>query len=94
MIVGYVFCIITNHHNETSFVIIKLFMLMICVLMKKTRHEGIGTALYEYVLNMQKSIGCYNVTLNVWEGNGSAMEFYKGRGMKLQKICMEKFYKT
>ncbi len=28
--------------------------------------------------------------LNVWEGNGSAMEFYKGRGMKLQKICMEK----
>lgn len=71
------------------FVIIKLFMLMMCV-DEKTRYEGIGTALYEYVLEYAKNIGCYNVTLNVWEGNGSAMEFYKGRGMKLQKICMEK----
>lgn len=65
-------------------------MLMICVLMKKTRHEGIGTALYEYVLEYAKSIGCYNLTLNVWEGNDSAMDFYKGRDMKIQKVCMEK----
>lgn len=90
MIVGYVFCIITNHHNETSFCNHKTIYVDDLCVDEKTRHEGIGTALYEYVLEYAKSIGCYNVTLNVWEGNGSAMEFYKGRGMKLQKICMEK----
>lgn len=34
-IVGYAFCVVINHHNETSFAIIKPFILMICVLMKK-----------------------------------------------------------
>lgn len=89
-IVGYVFCIITNHHNETSFCDHKtLYIDDLCV-DSNSRGNGIGTALYEYVLKYAKDIGCYNVTLNVWEGNDGAMEFYKNIGMKIQKIGMEK----
>ncbi len=33
--------------------------------------------------------GCYNVTLNVWAGNDSAMRFYEAIGMRVQKIGME-----
>ena len=33
--------------------------------------------------------GFYNVTLNVWEGNGSALKFYQSLGLKVQKYGME-----
>lgn len=56
---------------------------------ENARHKGIGTALYEYVLEYAKSIGCHNVTLNVWEGNDSAIKFYENIGMKIQKVSME-----
>lgn len=89
-VVGYVFCIITNHHDETSFCDFKtLYIDDLCV-DSNSRGNGIGTALYEYVLDYAKDIGCYNVTLNVWQGNDAAMKFYKDIGMKIQKIGMEK----
>ena len=40
-------------------------------------------------LKNAKSIGCYNMTLNVWEGNDPACSFYKNMGMKVQKTGME-----
>lgn len=89
-VVGYVFCIITNHHDETSFCDFKtLYIDDLCV-DSNSRSNGIGTALYKYVLDYAKDIGCYNVTLNVWQGNDAAMKFYKDIGMKIQKIGMEK----
>ena len=36
-----------------------------------------------------KSNDCYNVTLNVWSCNPSAMKFYEKCGLKPQKIGME-----
>ncbi len=89
-ILGYVFCIITNHYNESSFCDFKtLYIDDLCV-DSNSRNKGIGTGLYEYVLDYAKDIGCYNVTLNVWEGNDGAVKFYKDIGMKIQKIGMEK----
>jgi len=46
--------------------------------------------LFDYVLEYAKKLGCYNLTLNVWEGNDSAMQFYKNIGLRIQKIGMEK----
>ena len=51
--------------------------------------EVVGTALYEYVRDYAKSIGCNNITLNVWEGNDPALSFYRNMGMKVQKTTME-----
>ena len=53
------------------------------------RGKHIGKALYEYVRDYSRSIGCYNITLNVWEGNDSALCFYKSMGMHVQKTGME-----
>lgn len=33
---------------------------------------------------------CYNVTLNVWADNTSALHFYESLNLKPQKIGMEK----
>ena len=53
------------------------------------RGTGVGRALYEHVLAYARMNGFYNVTLNVWEGNGSALKFYRSLGLKVQKYGME-----
>ena len=53
------------------------------------RGKHIGQALYEFVRDYARSIGCYNITLNVWEGNDAAFSFYKSMGMQVQKTGME-----
>jgi GNAT superfamily N-acetyltransferase len=45
--------------------------------------KHIGKALYEFVRGYAKSIGCYNITLNVWEGN----EFLREREVPLGGCC-------
>jgi len=55
-----------------------------------SRRKGIGRKLFDYVIEYAKSINCYNVTLNVWADNKSAVKFYQSIGMKIQKISMEK----
>ena len=45
--------------------------------------------MYKYVLEYAKSIGCYDVTLNVWEGNDNARAFYEKVGMFVKETQME-----
>ena len=60
----------------------------ICV-EENARGKHIGKALYEYVRDYAQSIGCNNITLNVWDGNDAALSFYRNMGMKVQKTTME-----
>lgn len=88
-ILGHAFCQITEIKNHRLLQDIKtLYIDDICV-DEATRGKHIGKALYEYVRDYAKSIGCYNITLNVWEGNDSAYSFYKNMGMRIQKTGME-----
>jgi GNAT superfamily N-acetyltransferase len=57
---------------------------------ERQRGKHIGSTLYNYVLDFARSERCYNVTLNVWTCNPSAMKFYKKCGLKPQKVGMEK----
>ena len=87
---GYAFCILIDNTNENSLCDYKsLYIDDLCV-DENCRGKGIGKILFDYVLEYAKKIGCYNLTLNVWEGNDSAMRFYKNIGLKIQKIGMEK----
>ena len=54
------------------------------------RGGHIGTRLYEYVLDVARQQGYYNVTLNVWADNVNARKFYEKIGLRVQKIGMEK----
>ena len=54
------------------------------------RGMGIGKALYNYVVEFAKKEGCYNLTLNVWADNTSALGFYESLGLHKQKIGMER----
>ena len=90
-ILGHAFCQISEVKNHRLLQDVKtLYIDDICV-DEQSRGHHIGKALYEYVYNYAKLIGCHNITLNVWEGNDSAYNFYKQMGMHIQKTGMETF---
>ena len=53
------------------------------------RGQGVGKALYEFAIGYARENGCYDVTLNVWEGNNSARAFYEKMGMFPKETQME-----
>ena len=56
---------------------------------EQLRGKHIGKELYEAAVKLAKDSGCYNLTLNVWSCNASAMRFYEAMGLVPQKIGME-----
>ena len=88
-VLGHAFCMITEVRDDKLLQNIKtLYVDDICV-DEKARGKHVGRALYKYVRDYAKSIGCNNITLNVWEGNDAALNFYRNMGMKVQKTTME-----
>lgn len=86
---GYAFCQVTEVKNDQLLQDIKtLYIDDICV-DDTARGKHVGKALYDYVHDYAQSIGCYNITLNVWEGNEPAICFYRNMGMQVQKTTME-----
>ncbi|MBQ6626317.1 MAG: GNAT family N-acetyltransferase [Ruminococcus sp.] len=89
-VIGYCFCIFQQHKNNSVLTDIKtLYIDDLCV-DEKLRGKHIGKELYKAALKLAKDSGCYNLTLNVWSCNPSAMRFYEAQGLVPQKICMEK----
>jgi Acetyltransferases len=89
VVLGYAFCQVTEVMNNQLLEDIKtLYIDDICV-DEYSRGKHVGKALYEYVRDYAKSIGCNNITLNVWEGNEPALRFYRSMGMQVQKTTME-----
>ena len=88
-VLGYAFCQITEVKDHQLLEDIKtLYIDDICV-DEEARGKHVGKALYEYVRDYAKTIGCNNITLNVWEGNEPALCFYRNMGMQVQKTTME-----
>lgn len=88
-VLGYAFCQTTEVKDNLLLEDTKsLYIDDICV-DEKSRGKHVGKALYEYVLDYARSIGCHNITLNVWEGNSLAISFYRNMGMQVQKTTME-----
>ena len=49
----------------------------------------LGEKLFARAREEAKRRGCYEVTLNVWEGNDGARRFYEKMGMKVKETQME-----
>ena len=93
-VLGYAFCQVSEILDNQLLKDIKtLYIDDICV-DENARGKHVGKALYEYVRNYARSIGCNNITLNVWEGNDAAYHFYEKMGMQVQKTTMEVILKT
>ncbi len=88
-VMGYAFCVFIQHVDNNILTDIKtLYIDDLCV-DENIRGKHIGKNLYEYVVNYAKEQACYNLTLNVWSCNESAMKFYESCGLKPQKVGLE-----
>ena len=91
-VLGYAFCIFEQHINNNILTDVKtLYIDDLCV-DEKLRGQHIGKQLYDYVVSFAKQSGCYNLTLNVWNCNQSAMKFYESCGLKPQKTHLETIF--
>lgn len=92
-ILGHAFCQLSEVRDHKLLQDVKtLYIDDICV-DEAARGRHVGKALYEHVVEYARSLGCHNVTLNVWEGNDAALGFYRSMGMSVQKTGMEMILK-
>ena len=88
-VIGYAFCELRQQPFSNNMIPFNsLFIDDLCV-DESARGMQIGRQLFEHVKNETKKLGCYEVTLNVWEGNDSARRFYDKMGMRVKESMME-----
>ncbi len=88
-ILGYAFCILKQQPASSNMVQFQsLYIDDLCV-DSNIRGQNIGRSLFEFVKEEAQNLGCYEVTLNVWEGNDNAKRFYEKMGLKPMKTVME-----
>ena len=88
-VLGYCFCIYMQHKDDSVLTDIKtLYIDDLCV-DEASRGRHIGRELYSAAVSLAREAGCYNLTLNVWSCNPSAMRFYESCGLVPQKVGME-----
>ena len=88
-VMGYAFCIFEDHRPDHCMTdITALYIDDLCV-DEKYRGKHLGEALFEHVKREAKRLGCYEVTLCVWNGNDTAERFYEKMGMTTKERMME-----
>ena len=76
-VMGYCFCIYQQHKDNSVLTDIKtLYIDDLCV-DESLRGKHIGKELFSAAVKLAKDSDCYNVTLNVWSCNPSALRFYE-----------------
>ena len=86
---GYCFGIYQQHINHSVMTDIKTFYIDDLCVDETMRGKHVGKELYERAVSLARENGCYNITLNVWSCNPSAIGFYESLGLIPQKIGME-----
>lgn len=88
-VMGYMFGKLESHIEDNNFPDIITFYIDDLCVDEIARGQHIGKLLYDYTVAVARTLGCYNVTLNVWEGNDNARRFYEKCGLKPQKTGLE-----
>ena len=88
VLVGYCFCIRQVQTAASMQKISTLYIDDLCV-DAAMRGHGFGKVLYDHAVEYARANGYYNLTLNVWACNPSAMRFYEKCGLTVQKVGME-----
>ena len=87
-LLGYCFSVFEKKHGHSLQPVKTLYLDDICV-DEKARGRHVGTEIFDHVKDFAKKSGCYDMTLNVWEGNDAAKAFYEAMGLKVLKYGME-----
>ena len=86
---GYIFCEIKEQPANNNQVPFRYIYIDDLCVDEPFRGRHIAAELFEFVRQEAIRLGCYTVTLNVWEGNDSARKFYEKMGFRPLKTTME-----
>ncbi len=88
-VVGYAFCVLESQPRSVNMVPFdSIYIDDLCV-DAPFRGQGVASLLFERVKEEATARGCYEITLNVWEGNDAALAFYRKKGFAPEKTKME-----
>lgn len=88
-VLGYCFCVFKEPATSKCIKpFSEIYIDDLCV-DQAARRQHVAQNLFAYVKEEAKQLGCYEITLNVWEGNDSARTFYEKMGMKPKETMME-----
>ena len=88
-VLGYAFCMIKEQPHATNMIPFTSFFIDDLCVDSAMRGQRIGEALFAFVKEEAAKLGCYEITLNVWEGNDGARAFYEKLGMRPKETQME-----
>ncbi len=88
-VLGYCFCQYKGPATSKCIKPFSQFFIDDLCVDEKERGRKVGQKLFEYAKEEAKRRGCYEVSLNVWEGNDAARKFYEKMGMKPKETQME-----
>lgn len=91
-VLGHLFVTIKESQSSVLNPVKTLFIEDLCV-DENARGQKIGEQLYQFAEDFAQEIGCYNLTLNVWNDNAGALRFYERLGLKPQETVMERIFK-
>ena len=83
------------HERATNLVLMLIKTLFIedLRITENARGQKIGEQLCHFAEEFAQEIGCYNLTLDVWNDNVAALRFYERLDLKPQQTIMEKILK-
>ena len=87
-VLGHGFCVVEHYGGQLMTERTTLYIDDICV-DEAARGKHVGEAIYRHIVEYAKSLGCYNLTLNVWSCNPGAMAFYQKMGLAPYRVSME-----
>jgi ribosomal protein S18 acetylase RimI-like enzyme len=87
-VLGYIFLELNEYSGNNLVERKEIYIDDLCV-DESTRGKGIGKELFNFVKEYAKLNNYSSITLNVWEGNDNAINFYKKLGMCPLKTYME-----
>ena len=88
VLLGYCIAVFEKKHGHSLQPVKTLYLDDICV-DEAARGKHVGTEIFSHVKDFAEKNGCYDLTLNVWEGNDAAKSFYEKMGFKVLKYGME-----
>ena len=88
-VVGYAFCQLQEPPFASTMIPRRIMFIDDLCVDEAARGSHIATSLFEFVKAEAAKLGCYEITLNVWEGNDGALKFYQAMGMKPKETQME-----
>ena len=88
-VIGYAFCQIQEPpFTNTMHPLRYCYIDDLCV-DEGARGQHVGKELFDHVRKEASELGCYELTLCVWQGNDGAERFYEKMGMKTKERVME-----